>query len=125
MSPLLLLVSSFVFAAEAPSSQLFCKGMQLSNGFSEVVLAESGNGNSDGFYSSSGKIGEVYFSVQGIRSRNLYSLNIRLPDPKPNGTGIYSDGAFDNEGFLRLSVVFAGSVFKIVCSNKGPFDSNF
>lgn len=119
---LAVLLSNLAWASafEATATSITCKGMQLSNGLKEVILDVSRD--DDSFFSASGKVEDAYFSVQGQKQRGIYSLTIRLAEPKPNGTGIYSDGIFDQEGFLRLSFVTGGTVHKLVCSNRGPFE---
>ncbi len=98
----------------------FCKGMKLAGSQLQEKQLEVGR-DADGIYSASARLENAYFSVQGLENRKQFSLHIRLDEPQPNGSGIYSDGAFDLEGFARLSFVQGGFVYKLVCSNKGPF----
>ncbi len=116
---LAVLLSNFAWASdvEATATNISCKGMQLSNGLKEVVLETSRN--DDSFFSASGKLEDAYFSIQGQKQRGIYSLTIRLAEPMPNGTGIYSDGTFDQDGFLRLSFITAGTVHKMFVPTKG------
>ncbi len=110
----------FLLQSLEANAAYFCKGMKLAGSQLQEKVLEVGR-DADGIYSASAKLENAYFSVQGLENRKQFSLHIRLAEPQPNGSGIYSDGSFDLEGFSRLSFVQAGYVYKLVCSNKGPF----
>jgi hypothetical protein len=110
----------FLFQSLEANASYFCKGMKLAGSQLQEKVLEVGR-DADGIFSASVSLENAYFSVQGLENRKQFSLHIRLKEPQPNGSGIYSDGAFDLEGFSRLSFVQSGFVYKLVCSNKGPF----
>ena len=92
-----------------------CKAMRLNQrgGYSEAPL-KVGTDRPD-LYTASVKIEDAYFRIQGMLERNRYSLTIYLDDPQPEGTAFLTDGAFDGDGYMRISAVRGQITYKMVC----------
>lgn len=95
-----------------------CKAMRLNqrSGYIEAPLA-IGTDQPD-LYTASVKIEDAYFRIQGQPLKSLFSLTIYLDEPLPNGTAIFSDGAFDGDGYMRASAVRNEITYKMICSQK-------
>lgn len=95
-----------------------CKAMRLDQrgGYAEAPFAIGTN--QPDLYTASVKIDDAYFRIQGQPEKNRFSLTIYLDDPLPNGTAIFSDGAFDGDSFMRASAVRNEITYKMVCSRK-------
>lgn len=116
-------LSSFIcillMLPNAVQAAIECKAMKLAGSVYQEKILEVGT-DRDGVFTAHGKIEDCYYSIQGLTDRNRFSLSFSLDDPKPNGSGIFSDGSFDGDGYMRMSFVKERMVYKLVCSNKGP-----
>jgi hypothetical protein len=108
------LLALFLFSLPAQAA-IECKAMRLNQrgGYNEAPL-KIGTDRPD-LYTASVKIEDAYFRIQGMLEKNRYSLTIYLDDPQPDGIAFFSDGAFDGDGYMRISAVRNEITYKMVC----------
>lgn len=96
-----------------------CKAVKLGNsGLKEAMLDVSPN--KTGILTGHATIEDCYFSIQGLIDQNRYALTLRFTNPQPKGSSIFSDAAFDGDGYMRATYVQGSTVYKLICSNRAP-----
>jgi hypothetical protein len=92
-----------------------CKAMRLDQRGGYLEAPFTIGTNQPDTYTASVKIQDAYFRIQGQPQKNRFSLTIYLDEPLPDGTAIFSDGAFDGDGYMRASAVRDNLTYKMVC----------